>query len=335
MTARRAVAVVMTGSHARGNAHQESDLDLVAIVRRKPSEADRQGWLRPYRVSAGTLVAVAWETPASARQTFRSPRLAPTFVPGWREAIILADPEGLAARLKRAAERWTWDSIARASDEYAAERTTGLAEEVHKLAGTLQRGDGQVAAAQRSILAVYLAEIMAVRHRILFGTDNMLWDLVGQHMGPRWAQLQAQAFSQQGESLIASCCAALELYVLAAEQVRPLLSRAQQKVVGHACARGEGGRSHNPGDCPWAAGPSVWCLSLHTPGSLLPADPSISRCRSAMVAWWCRHSTRCFFTAPRSGGGDRGNPGGFAGFDQGSAAAGTLVELTGTQWLKG
>lgn len=181
-----AAAVVMTGSHVRGDPHQHSDLDLVAIVRKKPTDADGHSWLRPYRVEAGTLVAVAGETPASARGAFRSPRLAPTFVPGWRDAAILNDPWELAARVKRAAERWTWDSIAGAADDYVAEQTTGLAEEVHKLVGTLERGDVHVAAAQRSILAVHLSGIMAVRYRILFGSDNVLWDLVARQMGARW-----------------------------------------------------------------------------------------------------------------------------------------------------
>jgi hypothetical protein len=231
-----AIAVVMTGSHVRGDAHATSDLDMIAIVPKKPSDDDRRGWLRPYRVRGGVLVAVAWETPRGARGTFRDRRLAPTFVPGWRDAIIVHDTARVAARLKRAAERWTWDVIAAQCDRWLAQQITGLAEEVHKLAGTLDAGMTHVAAAQRSILAVQLAGTMAERHRILFGTDNVLWDLVAERMGEPWASTQARAFSEHGESLEDSCRAALELYALAAADARPLLDRDQRAVVDAACA---------------------------------------------------------------------------------------------------
>jgi hypothetical protein len=77
---------------------------------------------------------------------------------------------------------------------------------------------------------------MAVHHRILFGTDNVLWDLVGQHMGARWRRAQGAALSEEGEPLEASCKAALELYRLAAADVRPLLSGEQRRVVDAATA---------------------------------------------------------------------------------------------------
>jgi hypothetical protein len=231
-----AIAVVMTGSHVRGDAHAASDLDMIAIVPKKPSDDDRRGWLRPYRMRGGVLVAVAWETPRGARGTFRDRRLAPTFVPGWREAVILHDTSGVAARLKRAAHRWAWDVIAEACDRWVAQQITGLAEEVHKLAGTLGAGMTHAAAAQRAILAVQLAGTMAERHRILFGTDNVLWDLVAERMGEPWASTQARALSEQGESLEESCRAALELYALAAADARPLLDRHQRAVADAACA---------------------------------------------------------------------------------------------------
>lgn len=235
LAARGARAVVLTGSHARGDAHAHSDIDLMAIVPRRPSGEDRRTWLRPVRVIGGQLVTVAWETEASARATFRNPERATTFVPGWREAIALHDPDGFAARIKRRAEAWTWREIAAAADAHVANGITGLAEEVHKLAGMLATGNRHAAAAQRSILAVWLAGLVALRHRILFGTDNALWELVAERMSEPWASTQAAALSENGEALEASCAAALRLYALAAAEARPLLDRGQRAVVDAAC----------------------------------------------------------------------------------------------------
>jgi len=236
LAAGAARAVVLTGSHVRGDAHAHSDIDLIVIVRRRPSAEDRRGWLRPMRIVRGHLVTLAWETAGSTRKSFRDPKLAPSFVPGWRGAVILHDPEGVAAAIQRRAIAWTWDAIAAVTDAWVAERITGWAEEVHKLAGMLARGPVHAAAVQRSLLAISLAGILARRHRVLYGSENVLWDLVAARMGEPWASAQAAALSERAETLDASCRAALEMYAIAAADVRPLLDRRQCAVVDAACA---------------------------------------------------------------------------------------------------
>ena len=72
---------------------------------------------------------------------------------------------------------------------------------------------------------------MAVHHRILFGTDNALWDSVARAMGAPWASAQARALSEGGESLEESCAAALELYRFAAAAAAPLMDRNQRAVA--------------------------------------------------------------------------------------------------------
>jgi hypothetical protein len=224
-----ASAVALTGSYARGDAHAHSDIDLMAVYERRPDPAPA-----PYRVRSGVLVAVAWKTAASERAAFRDPEKVTTFIPGWRNAVVLHDPRHVAAAIKRRAEAWTWDAIAEC-DLHVAKSITGLAEEAHKLAGMWRECNWHAAAAQRSILAVWLAGVMAVQHRILFGTDNALWDAVAAAMGRRWAATQSRALSEGGESLATSCAAALELYRLAAAEVRPLLDATQGRVVDAAC----------------------------------------------------------------------------------------------------
>jgi nucleotidyltransferase-like protein len=224
-------AVVLTGSHARGNASAHSDIDLIAIVNRARQE---RAW-RPISRRGGYLVTVAWETPASVRAAFRDPALFPTFVPGWRDSIILDDPDGVALRLQRRAQRWSWEEVADVCDTWVAESIVGWAEEVHKLVSAMESGHVRDAAVQRSILAVHLAPVMAVHLRLLCGTENGLWDLVGEQMGEQWASTQARSLGERGESLQVSCRAALDLYRIAAACVRAVLGREQRAVVDHAC----------------------------------------------------------------------------------------------------
>ena len=86
-------AVVLVGTHARGDAASGSDLDVLAVGDESYSwRLDRRG---------GFLVSVSMQPFATHRESFRQPELVCASVPGWRAAVILHDPEGLAASLVR------------------------------------------------------------------------------------------------------------------------------------------------------------------------------------------------------------------------------------------
>ena len=121
-----------------------------------------------------------------------------------------------------------------------AEQVTGLAEEVLKIAGALRRRRTLSAAVQRDLLALRLAPVLAVHHRILYGTENVLWDTVGKRMGSDWRDVQAAALGTGGESLETGCAAAVELFRLAANSIWELLDEPQRAVVTHALQAGSG-----------------------------------------------------------------------------------------------
>jgi hypothetical protein len=157
-------------------------------------------------------------------------------VPGWRGAVILHDPDGLAASLVREAREWDWGPLERRCDAWVAEQVTGYAEEVLKLVAALRRGNASTAAVQRSLLAVRLAPVLAVHKRILYGSENRLWDLVSDAMGEEWRREQAAALGQGDETFEETCTAALRLYELASVEVAPLLDGMQRGVVDYGLA---------------------------------------------------------------------------------------------------
>jgi hypothetical protein len=226
-------AVVLTGSRVRGDSHPDSDIDLIVVLDAAPSG---RKWPRAIERRGGYLVTSMWETPSTARAAFREPRLVGAFVPGWRDGVILHDPDGVAARLQSRARAWSWAEIDAGCNRWVAEEITGYTEEVHKLAGGMELNRTHASAVWRSVLATRLATILAVHHRILYGSENVLWDAVGQRMGARWRRDQAAALSEGAESLAGSCAAALRLYALAAREVWDLLDRRQRAVVTQACA---------------------------------------------------------------------------------------------------
>jgi hypothetical protein len=169
------------------------------------------------------------------RQAFKDPSKAGGIIPAWRNAAIIYDPQGIAYALKKDAERWQWEPLSKQADRWVAEELTGWAEEVHRLIGNLQLGRRSAAAVQRSVLAIKMAPILAVHHRILYDTENQLWSLVSTRMGTEWAQLQSIALGEDSQSFEDTCKAALQLYAIVAQEARHLLNRRQYQVVAHAC----------------------------------------------------------------------------------------------------
>lgn len=221
-----AQAVILTGSHARGDAHAESDLDLRVIGDGPPEALKRHEEF---------LVSISWQELDKHREDFEDPSTVGTVVPGWRTCVIVHDPDALAAQLKAEAEEWTWDRIAEKSDEWVAHEVTDYAEEVHTLIGNLDMDQLSGAAAIRSQLALHLAQVLSVHRRILYETENELWDRVAEEMGKEYAAAQELALGVKETSLKESCDATLELFGIAAAETRALLSATPKEIVAHAC----------------------------------------------------------------------------------------------------
>lgn len=220
-------AVVLTGSYARGDATDASDLDVMVVGQGPDYLLD---------VRDGVLVAQSWATEEAHRAQFSSPRYVGSSVPGWREGVILHDPEGVAARLKAEALDWNWTRLDNRLDEWVAEQLVGFAEEVRKLVAALDQGRLLTAAVQRDILALRLARILAVHLRVLYGSENGLWEQVGERMGADWQRTQSTAFGIGGASFEASCAAAIRLFRLATRRLSSSMDERQAAVVRNALA---------------------------------------------------------------------------------------------------
>ncbi|MEW6754661.1 MAG: nucleotidyltransferase domain-containing protein [Candidatus Latescibacterota bacterium] len=227
MAAEGAAATVLMGSHVRGEAHGESDIDLTFIGR------DEDGWLER---RAGHLVSAYWRKAETVLAGFDTPAVAGGLVPAWRQALAVHDPQGVALSLKRQAESWQWSAIEETCDRWVAQEIASYAEEVHRLVGCLRTGNLLMAAVVRSVLAMRLATVLSVHLRLFYETENRLWDLVGRTMGERWTLVQARALGSGGEPFQATCAAALELYTVAAAHTTHLMDQTQSRVVAHACA---------------------------------------------------------------------------------------------------
>jgi hypothetical protein len=221
-------AVVLTGSHARGDAESTSDLDLHAL-------GEGPDYLLARR--DGYLVSISWRTLEQQRAAFEDPGQVGYVIPGWRGARLLRDPHGVAAALQAEARAWDWARMpATRRDAWAAEELTGYAEEAHKLISNRARGRWRVASVQRAILGLRLAPLLAPHLELLCESEDQVWELVAERLGPAWTRAQAAALSEGAETLAEACDAALELFGLAARELAEHFDSRQRAVVAHACA---------------------------------------------------------------------------------------------------
>jgi hypothetical protein len=225
LSAAGARSVVLVGSVARGDARPTSDIDLVAV-----GDGPRHRLL----IRDGWQVSLSWRAADEIRAGFHLPADAGAAVPAWRGAVVLADHSGEAGRLKAEAYSWDWSSIDAAADAWVAYEVTGYAEEVHRLVGQTAGGRARSAGVIRCLLAVHMATILAVHHRILYETENRLWDLVAEVEGAEWTAAQDHALGVVPVSAAAAARAALDLYALVADRTAHLLDAEQTAVVHRA-----------------------------------------------------------------------------------------------------
>ncbi|GAB4003309.1 hypothetical protein GCM10029992_44460 [Glycomyces albus] len=157
-------------------------------------------------------------------------------VPTWRAAHVLTDPDGVFAAARARAETWDWEPIAAQADRWAASGVVGLAEEAHKVAGMLATGNLRAAAANRDLLLLQLPGLVAAADRVLYISENELWDAVCEAEGPDWTSAWDTAAALVPIDVRTSCRAALRLYRLAAARLDAHFTSAERPVI--ATARG-------------------------------------------------------------------------------------------------
>ena len=221
-----AEAVVLFGSWVRNEAYSESDLDIHAIGRGPRYRLER---------CQDFLVSVSWATARQHRQAFKDPSKVGGIILCWRNAVVIYDAQSIAEGLKEEAQRWRWECLEKQTDRWVAEELTGYAEEVHKLVGNLHLGRRSTASVQRSLLAIHMAPILAVHHRILYDSENRLWELVSAKMGTGWTKVQNAALGMGDQNFEETCRAALHLFALASREIEGTLNKTQHDVVAHAC----------------------------------------------------------------------------------------------------
>ncbi len=182
------IGILLTGSHARGDATPFSDVDLVRFVPTLP-EADEARYTLIWR--DGRLISLSCATVTAKLAELARPETAIWTVPGLRQARLLLDRDGSLAALLQAAHNFRWEPLQPAADAYASYELMGLAEEAHKVLAGLHAGDPMLALYGASGLVFGLARAIAIQRGTLICTENTFFRQVQAAVGEQSAWTNA------------------------------------------------------------------------------------------------------------------------------------------------
>lgn len=228
-------ALVLAGSHARGDAGPYSDVDLMRFVAAHDARPAEPG---SYLLE-GRLVVVSDVTQAAVERWFDAPEEAVKVVAGLRCAKPLFDREGTFAAVQKRAREFVWDeSMQRKADAWASREMVGWIEEVHKGLEGLRRDDPG-----RLLHACFgcswgLSRVVQVQRGVLLSGDNAFYDEVAEAVGrdSEWVRLWRRAFGVAGRDgacvpLRERVKAGLRLYALTAAMLAETLEPGDRPLV--------------------------------------------------------------------------------------------------------
>ena len=180
-------ALVLIGSHARGEATPHSDVDIERYFVREGDAVPAGGT----HMIDGHLVVVSDIHPDRVDAWFSEPNEVVNVVAGLRKAKALTDRNGTFAAIQERSHAFRWDTaMQQKANAYASEQMAGWIEEVHKgLQGLADDDVGRLNAASFG-LSWGLVNVMKVQRGIMLKSENHLLQRVTDVIGvdSAWSQ---------------------------------------------------------------------------------------------------------------------------------------------------
>ena len=227
-------ALVLVGSHARGDATPYSDVDVIRLVREEPERAQQK--LYTYR--DGRLLGIVTRTLAHYRAGFTVPERAIFEVPSIREAQILVDKDGAFRVLQQEARAFVWEPLQAAANAYASTVMMEYTEYVQKILRALLLGDELALSEMILDLLAAVTFAVDVQRGILAASGNSYFRQVYESVGLDAAWTRYHRFIAGIESgamgratTQAKGIAALRLYWETVQLLRPAFHPLHRDVV--------------------------------------------------------------------------------------------------------
>jgi hypothetical protein len=228
------IGIVVTGSHARGEDQEHSDVDLDIFVSELPPET------YTLRLFNGKLISLKYLLLKDEYESLTKPERAVWAVPGLRQMQILQDEKGEILKLKQAAFDFNWIDLQTAANEYAAEKMMGCAEEAHKIISGLEKNhESKVLYASWGMFKELSFSVL-VQAGLMIDSENRAFDIIQNHLGHDhpWTRVFRLSFGMDcGDPNLPAYQirgkAALELYLQTAILFEEIIPDHHREVIDH------------------------------------------------------------------------------------------------------
>ncbi len=178
------IGLAITGSYARGEQNQHSDVDVNIFVDTLPDD------VYTLRIFNGRLVSLKYIRLQDEFSSLTKPEGAVWVISGLQQMQILLDETGQLAKLKQAAFDFNWTDLQDAANDYAIENLMGCAEEVHKvISGLMQENESKVLYAAWGLFK-NLSFAAAVQAGLMIESENKIFSMMQEHFSnnPKWVR---------------------------------------------------------------------------------------------------------------------------------------------------
>lgn len=193
-------SVLLVGSAARGDLTTYSDIDLIFYHEGVPGDYDRLDYRLRYFAKEGKeadgaepprLISLSVRSFCETEKALDDPLEAIRYIQGLRDGHILRDSADRLARLKKAADEFTWTGeLQTRACQRASYELAGCAEEVHKILRGLSIGDQGALFNGALGIILNMPMVVALARGILSGGDNLFNFQVREAVGEnsRWSR---------------------------------------------------------------------------------------------------------------------------------------------------
>ena len=230
------VAIGLTGSHARGQAHRYSDVDVWHFVKTVPDEPFIDYTLRQID---DYLVSITVATLQDQREKLAQPSGALSAVPGLRQMRILLDESGELLTLVQAAQNFQWASLQTEAYRYASYEVMGNAEEAHKVMNALDQVDDHLLIYGVTGLVIGMTHAIALFKGVMSESENTYWRDIQDAVGAdsQWTHELRTALGLVLASPRMRGLAGLRLYRETAALLKPIILPEHEAVIKNTLKR--------------------------------------------------------------------------------------------------
>lgn len=233
------LGLLLTGSYARGDASEFSDVDIIRIV---PDISGKEKPLSTLLLCDERIVSLTNTTLAEIECDMFAPQTAIFVIPALRQGKIIFDPQRILLNIQRKASEFEWSALKPAAGHYISREITEFAEEVFKIINAIRRTDESAAMIGLLGLCIGMPRILSVHFGAFVPTENSHYQMIQELAGNKsnWTHAfrlaQGMTVADLNDPVFSRAIAALSLYAETIEICREDLEAQHLPIIEKALA---------------------------------------------------------------------------------------------------